>query len=153
MNYRIICIGKIRDFYYSECIEKFVQQINHRQNYLEIIEFPDEKIPERVSDKEKNNILRTEGSRILSKLTKEDYIIALCIEGKEVTTKQHADMIRNARDMGCLRITYIIGGSLGLCEEVKMRANQRMSFSKMTFPHQLMRMVLCEEIRHMTDYL
>ena len=70
----------------------------------------------------------------------------MCIEGKELTTKKHAEYIRKAKDEECRSVTYVIGGSLGLPEWIKKRANLRMSFSKMTFPHQMMRMVLCEEI-------
>ena len=75
-----------------------------------------------------------------------DYVIALCIEGKEITTNQHKEYVSKAVENGYECITYVIGGSLGLPEKIKNRANLKMSFSKMTFPHQMMRMVLCEEI-------
>ena len=83
------------------------------------------------------------------KISTKDYVIALCIEGKEITTVQHWNHIKKAEEDGYERITYIIGGSLGLPAMIKKRAGFKMSFSKMTFPHQMMRMVLCEEILNM----
>ena len=146
MKYRILCIGKIKDFYYKDEISNIQRCIAGKQNSLEILEFQDEKIPENLSAKNKNIILEKEGKRILNKLSNRDFVVALCIEGKEMTTNQHKEIIRKATDDGYDSITYLIGGSLGLMDELKNRANLKLSFSKMTFPHQLMRMVLCEEI-------
>lgn len=153
MDYCIMCIGKIKDSFYRERILNVSREINRRKNQIEIIEFADEKIPDRINEKRRNLILEKEGKRILEKIEKTDYVIALCIEGKEITTKQHINIVMDAAERGYGRITYLIGGSLGLSEAVKRAANQRISFSKMTFPHQLMRMVLCEEIQHITNYL
>lgn len=146
MKYRILCVGKIKDSYYRDEISAIQNRIKKKQSSLEILEFPDEKIPEHLSDKQKKQILEKEGKRFLSRITNRDYVIALCIEGKEMTTNQHREVLKRAAEDGCESITYLIGGSLGLMDELKERANLKLSFSKMTFPHQLMRMVLCEEI-------
>lgn len=148
-----MCIGKIKDDFYKEQILNLCKEINRSKNHVEIMEFADEKIPDRINEKVKNLILEKEGKRILGRIGKRDYIISLCIEGKEITTKQHANIVMSAAESGYERITYLIGGSLGLSESVKRAANQSISFSKMTFPHQLMRMVLCEEIQNITNYL
>ncbi|MDO5156225.1 MAG: 23S rRNA (pseudouridine(1915)-N(3))-methyltransferase RlmH [Eubacteriales bacterium] len=146
MQYLILCVGKIKDSYYRKQIETCCKQITKKQNQINIMEFPDEKIPNHLSEKEKCTILEKEGKKIADQINGRDYVIALCIEGKEITTKQHKQLIENARYDGYNRVVYLIGGSLGLDERLKERANKKISFSKMTFPHQLMRVVLCEEI-------
>ena len=146
MNYRILCIGKIKDAFYREAIADLSRQINKGNNRLEILEFPDEKIPEHLKENQKEQFLEKECRKMAEKLTGRDYVIALCIEGKEITTKQHKEYVRQAMENGYERITYVIGGSLGLPQQIKERADIKLSFSKMTFPHQMMRMVLCEEI-------
>lgn len=146
MQYVILCIGKIKDSFYRNLIDDYCNEVRRRQHQLLIYEFPDEKIPNRLSDKMKDGILQKEGAKLLSNITARDYVLALCIEGVEVTTSQHKQIIDEAYKNGYERIVYVIGGSLGLWEQIKQRANKKLSFSKMTFPHQLMRMVLCEEI-------
>jgi len=146
MKYRILCIGKIKDFYYKDEIAAIQKKLIRTKHHLEILEFPDEKIPEHVNEKQKKQILEKEGNHFFKHITNRDYVIALCIEGKELTTKQHGEVVKKACEDGYESITYLIGGSLGLTEELKKRSNMKLSFSKMTFPHQMMRMVLCEEI-------
>lgn len=146
MKYRILCIGKIKDSYYRAEIADIQRRLVSTKNNLEILEFPDEKIPERVNEKQKKQILEKEGKHFLKRITNRDYVIALCIEGKELTTRQHSEAVKKACENGYESVTYLIGGSLGLSEELKKRSDMKLSFSRMTFPHQLMRMVLCEEI-------
>ena len=146
MKYKILCIGKIKDQFYKDEIEKYCENVRLKGHQLEVIEFSDEKIPEHLNDKIKKQILDKECDRMYAKIAKRDYVIALCIEGKEITSKQHQQYLELARDNGCEGVVYLIGGSLGLSDTIKSRANLKMSFSKMTFPHQMMRMVLCEEI-------
>ena len=148
MKSRIICVGKIKDFYYRDEIARIQKEIAGRGSSLEIIELPDEKIPERLSERNRDLILKKEGEGFNSRIQNQDYVIALCIEGKEITTKQHKEAVSKAVDRGYTCITYLIGGSLGIAKEWKQKADLRLSFSKMTFPHQLMRMILCEEILH-----
>lgn len=146
MKIRILCIGKIKDAFYQDAIVNLCCQIQKNNHSIEIIEFPDEKIPENLKDKNKEFFLEKECERLEKRISQKDYVIALCIEGKEITTKQHKEYVRKAVENGYECITYVIGGSLGLPEKIKKRANLKLSFSKMTFPHQMMRMVLCEEI-------
>lgn len=150
MNYRILCIGKIKDCFYRRGIEEISRLLEKNQHKLEIFEFPDEKIPANLKEKNKESFLEKECQRLEQKITNRDYVIALCIEGKEITTRQHKEYVVKAKEDGYESITYIIGGSLGLPEQIKKRANLKMSFSKMTFPHQMMRLVLCEEIANLS---
>lgn len=146
MLYRILCVGKVKDAFFRDEIEELTKQIHKTGNRLEMIELPDLKIPDHLKSDKKEMFLEKECEKMRAKICNQDYVIALCIEGKELTTKKHAEYIRKAKDEECRSVTYVIGGSLGLPEWIKKRANLRMSFSKMTFPHQMMRMVLCEEI-------
>lgn len=148
MQYRILCVGKIKDEFYRNKIEELSRYIVRRGHSMEILEFPDEKIPDNLKEKNKESFIEKECHRMLEKITAKDYVIALCIEGKEITTKKHREFVQRAMEDGYVRITYVIGGSLGLPEKIKKRANVKFSFSKMTFPHQMMRMVLCEEIQN-----
>lgn len=148
MKYTILCIGKIKDVYYREEIKDILETIRRKGQELEIYEFPDEKIPDNLKEKNKEAFIEKECSRMFEKIMGRDYVIALCIEGKEITTKKHKEYVSRAIEDGFERIVYVIGGSLGLPETMKKRANLKLSFSKMTFPHQMMRMVLCEEINN-----
>lgn len=148
MTYSILCIGKIKDGFYRDEIRDISERIQRKGQRLEISEFPDLKIPENLKEKSKEAFIEKECSRMFDKITGKDYVIALCIEGKEMSTKKHKEFAKRAREDGFERIVYVIGGSLGLSEKIKQRANLKLSFSRMTFPHQLMRMVLCEEINN-----
>ncbi|MCM1178796.1 MAG: 23S rRNA (pseudouridine(1915)-N(3))-methyltransferase RlmH [Clostridium sp.] len=148
MKYRILCIGKIKDSYYRAEIEDIQKRLLRANHHLDILEFPDEKIPEHVNEKQRQQILEKEGAHFLKRFTNRDYVVALCIEGTELTTGQHREAVKKAFEDGYESVTYLIGGSLGLSEELKKRSHMKLSFSKMTFPHQLMRMVLCEEIQN-----
>lgn len=151
MKYQILCIGKLKDQFYKDAISDLCNQIKKQKREIEIIEFPDEKIPEHLKGKRKELFLEKECERLINKISKRDYVVALCIEGKEMTTNQHKKYIVKAMEAGYDSIVYVIGGSLGLPERVKERANLKLSFSKMTFPHQMMRMILCEEIANMIN--
>lgn len=146
MNFRILCIGKIKDGFYKRQIDRLCAGINAASHHIEIIEFLDKRIPERMADKGKEAFLEEECGKLVERISVGDFVIALCIEGKEVGTKQHREYIDKALRDGFQTVTYVIGGSLGLPEQIKRRANLKMSFSRMTFPHQMMRMVLCEEV-------
>lgn len=148
MNFQILCIGKIKDGFYKRQIEEICTNINMGLHHIEIVEFPDQRIPERMADKNREAFLENECGKLIKRILSGDFVIALCIEGKELTTRQHGEHINKALKDGFDTVTYVIGGSLGLPERIKERANLKMSFSKMTFPHQMMRMVLCEEIVH-----
>ncbi len=136
---KIVCVGKIK--------EEFLKiGINYYSDTIEIIEIPDEKAEENISEIEKELIKNREGEKILSKIGKKDYVINLDIGGLQLTTNQFKEKIKRI-DYNYNNITFIIGGSLGLSNNVKKRGNLSISFSSMTFPHQLMRLVLVEQIK------
>ncbi len=135
---KIVCVGKIK--------EKFLKKgIDYYSDKFDIIEIADEKAGESLSDLQKESVKNKEGEKILKKINKNEYIIILDIIGKELTTEQLKKHIKNV-GMEYKVITFVIGGSLGISDIVKKRANFSISFSKMTFPHQLMRLILVEQI-------
>lgn len=144
MNITVICAGKIKEKYFSAAIDEYKKRLS-RFASVEIIEIPDEKIPDKASAKEEELIRRKEGAAMLSKIKSGAYVISMCIEGKEFSSEEIASRLENIT-LSASRIVFIIGGSLGLSDEVKNRSDLRLSFGKITFPHQLMRVVLLEQI-------
>ena len=145
MKVKLITVGKLKEKYLKDGISEYVKRLG-RFTKFESIELPDEKTPDNARESENKLILEKEGRLILSKVGDRDYVIALAIEGKQFPSEQFAKEIEQATLNGHSEITFIIGGSLGLSLEVKKRANQLMSFGLLTFPHQLMRLVLVEQI-------
>ena len=150
MLFKIICVGKIKEEYYSSQIQELCKQIN-KKNRVEIIKSEDEKIPKNASDAVKQKIIETESRNSLASIGKNDFVIALCIEGKKYTTEQFAAIIRQAEEREYEAVSFLIGGSLGTSNELIRRADVKMSFSDMTFPHQLMRVMLLDQIRIICD--
>ncbi len=146
MKFQIMCIGRIKDAYFRDRIEECREQVRRMGSQLEIAEYPDQRIPDQLSGQAKERFLEKECARLMERIQTQDCVVALCVEGKEMTTAQHRQYVREAAQNGKQRIVYVIGGSLGLPEAIKKRADVKLSFSRMTFPHQMMRMVLCEEI-------
>jgi len=145
---RILCVGKIKEKYFQEGMNAFLKIIRGKYP-ASVIECPDEPTPARASQVVEKKIKDIEGERILSYISREDYVIALCIDGKQWSSGEFARRLQ--RRMKTLDKTggscvFIIGGSLGLSDQVIRRADEKLSFSSMTFPHQMMRMILCEQI-------
>ncbi|MFD0705071.1 23S rRNA (pseudouridine(1915)-N(3))-methyltransferase RlmH [Alloscardovia venturai] len=145
MNIKIICVGKLKEKYWKLAIEEYKKRLGAYCTF-DIIELPDEKTPDKASDKEDMLILDKEGERILRKIDDRDYVIALAIEGKLVTSEDIAQRIEECGLRGQSKIDFVVGGSLGLSHRVKSRANELMSFGRITMPHQLARVVLSEQI-------
>jgi 23S rRNA (pseudouridine1915-N3)-methyltransferase len=145
MNITIIGVGKIKEKFMQEAIKEYSKRLSRYCN-LEIIEVIDEKAPENLSEKEINIIKEKEGQRILSKLIANTYVVSLAIDGKNLSSEDFSRKIDDLALEGKGDITFIIGGSLGLSDEVLNRSDFKLSFSKMTFPHQLMRLILLEQI-------
>ncbi|WP_438838907.1 23S rRNA (pseudouridine(1915)-N(3))-methyltransferase RlmH [Streptococcus pluranimalium] len=145
MKIKIICVGKLKETYLKDGIAEYVKRMG-RFTKCEIIELPDEKTPDQASPGENNNILAKEGDKILAKIGDRDYVIALAIEGKQSSSEDFANQMSKVTLAGNSTITFIIGGSLGLDARVKKRASHLMSFGLLTLPHQLMRLVLVEQI-------
>ena len=141
----IVCVGKIKEKYLKLGIDEFKKRLS-KYCKLEIIELEDEKAPENLSDKEMLMIKEKEGKKILSKIKDNSYVIALAIDGKNLSSEELAETINKLGVRGISNITFVIGGSLGLSDEVLSRADYKLSFSKMTFPHQLMRLILLEQV-------
>lgn len=145
MNIFIVAVGKLKENYFRQAIAEYSKRLSNYSK-LTIIEVADEKAPEQISDAEMEQIKQTEGKRILNKIPDDAYVIALAIEGKSMSSEQFADKLEKLATYGHSKVVFIIGGSLGLSKEVMKRANESLSFSKMTFPHQLMRVILLEQI-------
>ena len=145
MKNRIVSVGKIKEPYLKKGIEYYQKKLS-RKAEIELVEVEDEKTPDRASEKEEQQIRRIEGERILRHIPEDDQVVALCIEGKQLTTEKLRKTIKLDMDAGRTSFTFIIGGSLGLAPEVVQRAKYKISFSSMTFPHQMMRMILLEQL-------
>lgn len=144
MKVSIICVGKIKEKFFTDAIKEYSKRISRFADF-EITELPDERIPDNASEKESEQIKIREGEKILSKIDPRSYVISLCIEGKTLDSVELANTMRNAYQTAN-RITFIIGGSLGLSDKVKSRSDLKLSFGRMTLPHQLMRVVLAEQV-------
>ncbi len=145
MNISIITIGKLKEKYLKAGIEEYLKRLSSYAK-IEIVEIADEKAPEELSHAEMEQVKNREGEKLLAKLSQETYVIALAIDGKMKTSEELADSIDKLATYGKSKIAFVIGGSLGLSDAVLKRANEKLSFSKMTFPHQLMRLILLEQV-------
>lgn len=145
MKITIISVGKIKEKYLRDAIEEYRKRLS-RYCKLEIIEVPDEKTPDAASETVENQIREKEGERILKHVREDAYVVTLEINGKMLNSLELAKKIENLGTQGESHITFIIGGSIGLGNSVLKRADFGLSFSKMTFPHQLMRVILLEQI-------
>ncbi|MEC1521886.1 23S rRNA (pseudouridine(1915)-N(3))-methyltransferase RlmH [Neobacillus niacini] len=145
MNISIITVGKLKEKYLKMGIDEYLKRLNAYAK-VEVIEVADEKAPEELSESEMVQVKQKEGERILAKISQDTYVIALAIHGKMQSSEELADTLDKLATYGKSKIAFIIGGSLGLSEEVLKRANEHLSFSKMTFPHQLMKLILIEQI-------
>lgn len=145
MNISIVTVGKLKEKYLKQGIEEYLKRLTAYAK-VEIIEVSDEKAPEILSETEMEQVKQKEGERILSKIHPDTHVIALAIQGKMKTSEELADGIDKLGTYGKSKIAFVIGGSLGLSDEVMKRANESLSFSKMTFPHQLMRLILVEQV-------
>lgn len=145
MNISIVTVGKLKEKYLKQGIDEYVKRLTAYAK-LDIIELPDEKAPEILSETKMEQVKRKEGERILAKIHPDTHVIALAIEGKMKTSEQLAERLDHLATYGKSKIAFVIGGSLGLSSEVMQRADETLSFSKMTFPHQLMRLVLVEQV-------
>ena len=145
MKIKLICVGKLKEKYLDDGIKEYLKRISAYSD-IEVIEVADERIPDNPSLAEETIVKSKEGRRILDKVKQDDYMILLDVQGKEVDSIQFAESIEDCMLHGKSTIDFVIGGSLGHGEDVLTRANKRISFSKMTFPHQLFRVMLSEQV-------
>ncbi len=144
-NIRIVCIGKLKEKYWTDAIAEYSKRLG-RFCKLNILELKEERLAENASPADEEKVKIAEGESILKSLASDSYVIALDVEGKPLSSEELASKLDTLSVQGRSTIEFIIGGSLGLSDEVKRRADMRLSFSKMTFPHQMMRVILLEQI-------
>lgn len=145
MKITLLTVGKIKEKYFTMAIDEYKKRLGRYAN-LEIIEVADEKTPDGASEKEEAMIKAKEGERLIAKLKDRAYVIALAIDGKMYDSVGLSRHIDDLALKGQSHLVFIIGGSLGLSDNVLKLANEKLSFSKMTFPHQLMRVILLEQV-------
>ena len=145
MKIRLITVGKIKENFFKDAISEYSKRLSKFCN-LEIIEVADEMTPDKATEAENQKILEKEAERILSKIKDTDFVITLEIEGKKFSSEEFAQKISKLCLSGHSTIDFVIGGSLGLDKKVKERSDFALSFSDMTFPHQLMRVIVLEQV-------
>ena len=145
MKITLITVGKIKENYLKEAIDEYSKRLS-KYCKLEIVEVADEKTPDNASDVVEDAIRSKEAERIIKYIKDDAYVITLEIGGKQLSSEELADKIDKLGIQGTSHIIFVIGGSIGLGKEVLTKSNYALSFSKMTFPHQLMRVVLLEQI-------
>jgi 23S rRNA (pseudouridine1915-N3)-methyltransferase len=145
MNITIICVGKIKEKYLKSAIDEYTKRLS-RYCKLNIVELGDEKTPDNASEKEELLIKEKEGEAILKSIKDNMFVIALELKGNMLSSEELSNYIRDLGIKGESNITFVIGGSLGLSKAVLERANYKLCFSKMTFPHQLFRVMLLEQV-------
>lgn len=145
MNIKIVCVGKLKEKYFKDGIAEYVKRMS-RFAKVKIVQVPDEKAPEKLSPAEMEQVKEIEGKRILDKIKDKEYVYVTAIKGKERTSEAFAKELSKLTTYGHSDITFVIGGSLGTSDAVNKRADDLISFGKFTMPHQLMRLVLIEQI-------
>ncbi|MBM7095398.1 MULTISPECIES: 23S rRNA (pseudouridine(1915)-N(3))-methyltransferase RlmH [Alteribacter] len=145
MNITIVTVGKLKEKYLKQGIAEYTKRLSAYAN-VQVVEVPDEKAPENMSEADMQIVKEKEGARILGKISPDTHVIALAIEGQKWTSERLAKEMDNLATYGKSKVAFVIGGSVGLSNEVLQRANGKLSFSDMTFPHQLMRLILVEQV-------
>lgn len=142
---KVIAVGKLKEKAMRALVEEYAKRIKAFTKF-EVIEVPDEMAPQSLSDAQMEQVKEKEGERILAKVKEGDYVILLDLAGHMMSSEQLAEKMASLQTYGTSDITFIIGGSLGLSKEVIQRANTRFKLSDCTFPHQLVRILICEQI-------
>ncbi|WP_368502948.1 23S rRNA (pseudouridine(1915)-N(3))-methyltransferase RlmH [Alkalihalophilus sp. As8PL] len=145
MNISIISVGKLKEKYLKQGIAEYTKRLGAYAK-IDLIEVADEKAPENLSEADMEIVKQKEGERILAKIGPDTHVITLEIKGKQLTSEHLAKEIDQLATYGKSKIAFVVGGSLGLSDDVMQRSNYALSFSKMTLPHQLMRLVLLEQV-------
>ncbi len=145
MAVTLICVGRLRERFFADAAEEYLKRLR-RMMPVTVVELPDEPEPSQPSEKLNEAVMKREGERILQKISQHDYVIAMCINARQYESTELAQKLSDLFTQGKSNIVFLIGGSLGLHEDVLRRANERMSMSRMTFPHQLARVMLLEQL-------
>lgn len=145
MPVSVICVGKLRERYFADAAAEYIKRLQ-RLMPVQVVELPDEPEPAQPGEAANEAVLRREGERILARIGARDHVIAMCIDGRQYESPELARRLDGLFTQGRSHITFLIGGSLGLHPSVLARADERMSMSRMTFPHQLARVMLLEQL-------
>ena len=145
MNINIVCVGRLKEKYWTDAVNEYVKRLG-KYAKIKISELSDEKAPENLSNAQKIQVMEKEGERILKSIPSGSFVITLEIGGKSLSSEELADFIKSKMVNGINDMTFVIGGSLGLSAEVIQKAQYHLSFSRMTFPHQMARVMLLEQI-------
>ena len=145
MNIKVLCVGRLKEKFYMEACAEFKKRISRDAN-MEIAEVADEKAPEQLSPALMEQVKNAEGQRLMDRLLPGEYLIAMDIRGKELTSPELSALMEEVMQSGKSRVAFAIGGSLGLSDAVLQRADKRVSFGKPTFSHQIFRVMLLEQI-------
>ena len=144
MNVRILCVGKLKESYFEDACAEFQKRLS-RFCALELVEVADEKAPESLHPKDELLVLDREGKRLLKAIGPKDFVVALAIDGKQMRSEAFAAFLEE-KELEARPLTFVIGGSLGLSPEIYARADMKLSFSAMTFPHRIARLLLLEQL-------
>ena len=145
MNIQIICIGKLKEKYWTEAVAEYMKRLSGYAS-VKIVELKEARLPDKAGSAEEEKVKLEEGREILKSIKDGTYVVTLEIQGKQLSSEELAAKIESLGLEGKSDVAFVIGGSLGLSTEVSKRADYKLSFSKMTFPHQMMRVVLLEQI-------
>lgn len=145
MNISVICVGKLKESYWTEAVAEYSKRLG-RYCRLDVEELKEARLPDKASAADEAAVKQVEGRSILGRLKKGDYVIALEVSGKTLSSEALAEKLGALSMESHSRIVFVIGGSLGLSAEVRSRSDLQLSFSQMTFPHQMMRAILLEQI-------
>ncbi len=140
----IICVGKLKEQYFKDALNEYSKRLS-KYCILSVVELPDEKVPDKLNDKLISDIKEKESNNILSHIKKDSYVISLDLRGKQFTSEEFSKKLENISLINSY-VTFIIGGTLGLSDKLISSSNELICFSKMTFPHQLIRIFLLEQI-------
>ncbi|MBR7073883.1 MAG: 23S rRNA (pseudouridine(1915)-N(3))-methyltransferase RlmH [Oscillospiraceae bacterium] len=145
LNVKLICVGKMREKFYIDAFEEYRKRL---QAYcrLELVEITEQRLNDRPAEKEITAALEREGQEILKTVPADAYLVALCVEGKQMPSEGMAELIAARENSGKPKLCFVIGGSFGLSPTVKARADKKLSMSRMTFPHHLARVMLIEQV-------
>lgn len=145
MNITVVCVGKLKELYWREAVFEYGKRLSHYCS-LKVEEIKEEKLPDNAGKAEEERTIAAEGERILKKIKEDAFVITLEIKGKELSSEAFAAKMGELAFAGKSELVFVIGGSIGLAPEVSARADFKLSFSRMTFPHQLMRVILLEQV-------
>ena len=145
LSVRIICVGKMREKYFADAFQEYARRLSAYCSF-DCTELQETRLPDRPGEKDILQALDREAASIARALPKDAYIVALCVEGRKLSSEQLADLIRNCENSGRSRVCFLIGGSYGLSEKIKQLADLKLSMSDMTFPHHLARVMAAEQI-------